>query len=133
MTGPRPRKQVTAAISEEVFLKLHAARLYARKPLATLIAEGCTVVAEHYRLQRLAERTTGAPAVRDFPMLAAEGTARRKVTGLLNDELYLSLWSAKQFSRKPLKVLVAAACAHIAEHYWALRRGERAAHLERSV
>lgn len=121
----RKLKQVTTEIPEEVFVKLQAAKLYARKSAGALIAEGCAIVAEHYRMRRDTEHLTGAPAVLQ-PVALITGP-RRKVTASLPDDLYLSLWAARHFARRPLKILVAEACAHIVEHYWELRRAERTA------
>lgn len=121
----RKPKQVTTEISEEVFAKLQAAKLYSRKSAGVLIAEGCAIVAEHYRVRRDTERLTGAPAI--FQAVLAQAVRRQKVTARLSDDLYLSLWAARHYARRPLKVLVAEACAHIAEHYWELRRAEREA------
>ncbi|KAF0183374.1 MAG: hypothetical protein FD160_993 [Caulobacteraceae bacterium] len=119
----RKPKQVTTEIPEEVFVKLQAAKLYSRKSAGVLIAEGCAIVAEHYRMRRDTERLTGAPAI--LQPFAAPAGPHKKVTAGLSDELYLSLWAARHFARRPLKVLVAEACGLIAEHYWELRRAER--------
>lgn len=119
----RKLKQVTTEIPEEVFVKLQAAKLYSRKSAGILIAEGCAIVAEHYRMRRETERLTGAPAI--LQPVATQGGRRQKVTAHLSDELYLSLWAARHYARRPLKALVAEACAHIVEHYWELRRAER--------
>lgn len=118
-------KQVTASVSEEVYLKLHMARLYTRKPIRALIAEGCAAIADHYRLQRSTERVTGAPGLLEHPALHAAAQGMRKVTGELGADAYLGLWQVKVQTRRPIKALVVAACWHIGEHYLALRRAER--------
>lgn len=123
-------KQVTASVSEEVYLKLHMARLYTRKPIRALIAEGCTIIAEHYRLQRIAGRTTGAPGLLEHPALQAAGQGARKVTGELSADDYLALWQTKVQTRRPIKVLVVAACWQIGEHYLAQRRADREANAQ---
>ena len=123
-------KQVTASVSEEVYLKLHMARLYTQKPIRALIAEGCAIIAEHYRLQRITERATGAPALLDHPALQAAGQGARKVTGELSADAYLALWKTKVQTRRPIKVLVVAACWQIGEYYLAQRRADREANAQ---
>ena len=123
VASTRP-KQVTTAISEEIYVKLHAAKLFARKPLHVLIAEGCALVAEQHRVRRATERITGAAPI-DSLLRPETGGPIRKVTAELPDDLYLSLWAAKHHAKRPLKALVADGCAQIAEHYWELRRAAR--------
>lgn len=59
MGEPRAKavgKKVTAELSHEAYLQLTLAKLYSGKPLRLLLAEGCALIAEHYRSQRAAER-----------------------------------------------------------------------------
>lgn len=125
MERARKPKQVTAVISEALHFNLRVASLHARKPVNALIVEGCAVIVEHYNVLHTTERVTGLAPQAEQQL---EGAAKpKKVTATLPDDLYLKLVAARHYSGRPLKVLVADACRHIADHYIQRWRAEREA------